>query len=987
MPRMAEYAPLEPEPEPAAMRISRHATQPQTPQRRPAAPAGVAELPFGSPRSGQQSTREQELMKPITEQLWPGAETKKWLNGLKQPLHGEFVFEGSTQRHKYVAMPRGYCARRKELAALAKHWGLSVPNLIIKMNYSCHDAGELVYEEMLQNLPDYQTLADDAGLSDQADADDKQADLHTVNAHLETRLTGLWRQLASACAVTNSWIMLKHLEGRGGNDAMLAKVMRSQASKPVFLDVMDLSIPERTAMQWRTITVKSEDAADFAAQVVLLDGSEEMCEDRAPMYGGVTRDKKVASLKNDAHQWEKYACWAVWQTDDNNGQGYRTDLAEVKDFLQRGGDVKVTLTRGTFSNEGVICQAAENSIKIREHAKPWNVPLGEPLTIKRVPGNGHLFYPNAPKLATEGCVNDKQTVFFSYFNSEATHHVFAPDPRDFDETLLGPVGNIFSGGNSGVAYKDTMIDAMADGQACIFLDNTGGESQEIARLILAITGEAKDTSGDPITFDSARDGVFKIGDLLKHAKLGQLKIPDRANGGWMQHLTTEDALAVSDLYSDRKNLFGETIITVNPLKDSPDEILTRLSKCIASVQTSSTEVGAGPADQNAVFDAWHVHATLTASAARRRIWADRLAALAIIVTFMATATAILDSWITAQVEEGQPGWDDWEGSTGEQVIKYSVVILPAIGGLVAAVIAEGSYLDKWATNHMAAMHVRGEMYHFRMRVGRYAITGDQDGEEEGGGDVSMRMLRARQAFSARVQILTRETLGKQVSEPVGSLQSDGRMRMDWVELDEHVTNSHYGTVTGEEKSPAGKGSEQANAEGDQTKLPPGSSTSIWLHAVGSDDMQGRAVWERHVGSQTSHEYLFERVLPMLQSMERDAPGLQRMYMIVQVLSMIAASLATVLGATGQTSWIPIAVSASTVFTSVLEHYKFKIRLNSTTQAMGELRALVSDWEAMNEISKRMPDARSQLVHITESVELSHAGAWAGGGVWAEGKSD
>jgi hypothetical protein len=78
-----------------------------------------------------------------------------------------------------------------------------------------------------------------------------------------------------------------------------------------------------------------------------------------------------------------------------------------------------------------------------------------------------------------------------------------------------------------------------------------------------------------------------------------------------------------------------------------------------------------------------------------------------------------------------------------------------------------------------------------------------------------------------------------------------------------------------------------------------------------------------------------------------------------------------------------------VFTSILEHYKYKIRLNSTTQTMGELRALVSEWEAMGEISKRMIDARTRLVQVTEGVELSHAEAWAGpaGGLRAVAADD
>ena len=60
-------------------------------------------------------------------------------------------------------------------------------------------------------------------------------------------------------------------------------------------------------------------------------------------------------------------------------------------------------------------------------------------------------------------------------------------------------------------------------------------------------------------------------------------------------------------------------------------------------------------------------------------------------------------------------------------------------------------------------------------------------------------------------------------------------------------------------------------------------------------------WDSHVSSLISHQYFKERVLPMLETMERDAPKLQRKYLCVMLFNMIATSLATVLGATGQTA--------------------------------------------------------------------------------------
>jgi hypothetical protein len=799
----------------------------------------------------------------------PGAETKKWLAGVTQPLHGEFVFDDSpAQLHKYAVMPPGSCASRKGVTALTKHWGLTAPNLILKMNYSCHDAGELVYEEMLKELPDYcdltKKLSDEGGLRDssrrgrrsprsprrsprsprlesprpagveQAESepdgamDREQGNLRTANKYLETRLTSLWTQLASACAMTNSWILLKHREGRGGNDALLAKVMKSSSAKPVFLDVLGLVEQEITVTK---VTVPAKLVDAFIEQLELTDNREANEAHFAAEKGSASEDRKgsrktepvlprkqaAVGMKDGEHQWSDYAKLRVWQVGSEQEQGFRTDLDRVKAAVRAAGssgqdDIQVTFARDTLLQAGpenMYRRVAENNEILRDPAntKPWSTPLGEPTTIRCVDGGGHVSTRGGLPLAGEGSIEGKQTVLYSYFNSEATHHVFTQNPKEFAEKELGPTGNIFSGGNSVVGCKRLMIDAMRNGEACIFLDNTGGESQELARLINFIQDQERhwEAPVDGRPFDATRD--LNIREMLAHAKLGQTKIPEKNRGGWMNHLTNEDVLTVCDLYSERRDLFNETIIVVNPLKESPDEVLTRLAKCIASVQATSNEVGAGPADHNAIFDAWRVHKTLVDTASRRRVSADRLAAVAIIVTFMATATAILDGWIKSQVEseEETPHWlEGWEGGAGDQAIRAGVIILPAVGGLIASVIAEGSYLDKWATNHLAAVRVRGELYRFRMRVGRYSITGHQSGGDGDASDVSSRMLRARQAFSARIQSLTRETMGQQLGESLGTLQKTGNKEQDGVELHTHVMASHYGRQPISSKSVAGR---------------------------------------------------------------------------------------------------------------------------------------------------------------------------------------
>ena len=95
---------------------------------------------------------------------------------------------------------------------------------------------------------------------------------------------------------------------------MLAEMMKLQATKPVFLDVLNLAICERASGHWRTITVSAKDAADFVAQLALMDCKEELAAVYAAKVDGrehkkysrprgAYREKQVVSLKDGDHQW------------------------------------------------------------------------------------------------------------------------------------------------------------------------------------------------------------------------------------------------------------------------------------------------------------------------------------------------------------------------------------------------------------------------------------------------------------------------------------------------------------------------------------------------------------------------------------------------------------------------------------------------------------------------------------------------------------
>jgi hypothetical protein len=157
---------------------------------------------------------------------------------------------------------------------------------------------------------------------------------------------------------------------------------------------------------------------------------------------------------------------------------------------------------------------------------------------------------------------------------------------DFNETALGTLGHIFSAGNSPASVKSQIQQAVSLGRPCLFLDNTGGETQQMARLIQEVVKATSEGVQVPQTLQ-----------WLDHAVTGQRRmLPKRApqNGmRWFEPLEIQDVLQIWDRVRMHPQLFRDTIVTVDPLNDSPESILNSISKCIASVATSSDEVGAG----------------------------------------------------------------------------------------------------------------------------------------------------------------------------------------------------------------------------------------------------------------------------------------------------------------------------------------------------------------------------------------------------------
>ena len=235
-----------------------------------------------------------------------------------------------------------------------------------------------------------------------------------------------------------------------------------------------------------------------------------------------------------------------------------------------------------------------------------------------------------------------------------SHYIFCEKFDDFQSHLLGPAGYICIHGSNdnyegNVKRTGYMIrEAILTVKPCILFDNTGGEAQMYARLIHKIQDEDKkliqgDEDGHPgqssrrpslwtaATSKNEADQVMAKKSRSHHYKDLRMRLRQRATdlqrfanagqtGGDVREviLSLTDVVQIVDLYCDNPRLFTKIIVSVDPLNDSPEDIVKKMTLSFARANTEAKEVGAGDADNKAVEQAWRFHQQLHGSKSDRR---------------------------------------------------------------------------------------------------------------------------------------------------------------------------------------------------------------------------------------------------------------------------------------------------------------------------------------------------------------------------------
>eukprot|EP00929_Paragymnodinium_shiwhaense_P039808 TRINITY_DN20862_c0_g1_i1.p1 TRINITY_DN20862_c0_g1~~TRINITY_DN20862_c0_g1_i1.p1 ORF type:complete len:650 (+),score=108.75 TRINITY_DN20862_c0_g1_i1:156-2105(+) len=247
---------------------------------------------------------------------------------------------------------------------------------------------------------------------------------------------------------------------------------------------------------------------------------------------------------------------------------------------------------------------------------------------------------------------------------QATHFFFTTTPDAFAPEILGTSGYILVGGGY-ADHEFDLLEALKTGSPALFVDSTGREVQQYSRLIRETLRLFEEEN-----MRTAAQLRTKSEHLMAFATKGTARYYGGAYG--MTQLTLPEVLRIIDMVIDRPTYFKETLMVVDVLEDSADDVVRKISKSFASKSTHALEMGAGNSDANVAMQAWKLHMVLTANSAT--LWKRDafLMTWAAIFTLFGTVSAVLIAVLDTGDLKLPPARDTGDREHG----RYKLAMIP-----------------------------------------------------------------------------------------------------------------------------------------------------------------------------------------------------------------------------------------------------------------------------------------------------------------------
>jgi len=178
--------------------------------------------------------------------------------------------------------------------------------------------------------------------------------------------------------------------------------------------------------------------------------------------------------------------------------------------------------------------------------------------------------------------------------------------------------------------------------------------------------------------------------------------------------TIPDIIQVFDIVKMRKNKFRSTTKVVDPLMETPEQAMNRLSSCLDSTDIGPVEIGAHDAHSKVVKEAWGYHQILMSKLDEVSARFNRLSMASAFFLFASTTCSVLLAILRNQSDECQDC---------VRVGKAVVIIIPMGVSFLTTVVSSFQLGTRKAKLVLAGAKITREIFMFRGHVAHYSVTG------------------------------------------------------------------------------------------------------------------------------------------------------------------------------------------------------------------------------------------------------------------------
>ena len=426
-------------------------------------------------------------------------------------------------------------------------------------------------------------------------------------------------------------------------------------------------------------------------------------------------------------------------------------------------------------------------------------------------------------------------------------------------------------------------------------------------------------------------------------------------------LVTLPLIAHSQLMQRAPMLFQKTIVVVDLVKDSAEDVLSTVTGAFASSSTGVPELGIGDAETAVVYNAWKRHMVLHANCVELKRWGN-LTFITLLILGVATATL---STLYANATDMNFN-DEIRG-----YINMFIIILPILAAFVGQVITRQRYAEKWKICDMAASLIVSEIYQFRASTGPYGQSAsvaiaEDDGDDKGNGNDAS---KKRTLFVKRVQgVFARvmeSDVGKSGALVYGDIlredTSDGVESKFHKKLKRHVEENLIFTRDAPRKR-------DKAIKGKNAKI---TSMASMIDKKGKLGQQNAIDKDDFISPLTIETYVEFRAKPITLAYERQTPHISDKLSALEITVFILTSAGAVLAVPGINlgSWVAISVAMSTAVTSYIEYFQLRIERDTRNNSLSDFQNLMTWWESLSIIDKRTKQSKEKALLCIEGGVL------------------